>query len=164
MLSHLNFGYFDLVNPVDQVNHVSQGSDWKIQHGLYLFHSCPGPILQFQFWEFSLGSPKKWLLSLNYWLDDHFLFQMAVWLVLLEQSSVNLPQFASWKELRWIYQFPKIVPTKNELEKNWKKSIWPPESKKWLGILVDDVSQHLRQSSSSSQSADVWIILLWLSQ
>ena len=27
--SHLDFGYFDLVNPIDQVNHSSQGSDSK---------------------------------------------------------------------------------------------------------------------------------------
>ena len=27
--SHLQFGYFDLVNPVDQVKHDSQGSDSK---------------------------------------------------------------------------------------------------------------------------------------
>ena len=26
-VSHLQFGYFDLVNPVDQVKHGSQGSD-----------------------------------------------------------------------------------------------------------------------------------------
>ena len=40
-VSHLDFGYFDLVNPVDQVNHASQGSDSKIQHGLYLFQMLP---------------------------------------------------------------------------------------------------------------------------
>ena len=28
-VSHLDFGYFDLVNPIDQVNHGSQGSDSK---------------------------------------------------------------------------------------------------------------------------------------
>ena len=87
-VSHLDFGYFDSVNPVDQVNHGSQGSGSKIQHGLYLFQTCPRPILRLQFWEFGLGSPDKWLLSLNYWPNDQILFQMAVWLVLLEQSSV----------------------------------------------------------------------------
>ena len=89
MLSHLDFGYFDLVNPVDQVTHICQSSDSKIQHGLYLFETCPWPILQFQIWEFGLGSPKKWLLSLNYWPNDLFLFQKAVWLVLLEHCSVR---------------------------------------------------------------------------
>ena len=44
-ISHFDFGYFDLVKLVDQVNHVSQGSDSKIQHGPYLFKTCPGPIL-----------------------------------------------------------------------------------------------------------------------
>ena len=29
IVSHLQFGYFDLVNPVDQVKHGSQGSDSK---------------------------------------------------------------------------------------------------------------------------------------
>ena len=48
--------------------------------------------------------------------------------------------------------------SKNELEKSLKKSIWPPRSRKWLGILTDDVSQHTRQSSSSFQSAVVRII------
>ena len=55
----LDFGYFDLVKLVDRVNHVSQGSDSKIQHGLDLFKTCPGPILQFQFWEFGPSSPEK---------------------------------------------------------------------------------------------------------
>ena len=48
-ISHLDVGYFDLVNLVDQVNHGSQGNDSKKQHDLYLFQTCPGPILQFQF-------------------------------------------------------------------------------------------------------------------
>ena len=87
-ISHLDFGYFDLVNPVYQVNHVSQGSDSKKQHDLYLFRTYPGPILYLQFWDFGPGSPNKWLLSLNYWPNDQILFQMAVWLVLLEQSNV----------------------------------------------------------------------------
>ena len=87
-VSHLDFRYFDLVNPVDQVNHGSQGSDSKIQHGLYLFQTCPRPILRFQVWEFGPGSPEKWLLSLNCLPNDQILLQMAVWLVLLEQSSV----------------------------------------------------------------------------
>ena len=52
-VSHLGFGYFDLVNLVDQVNQGSQGSDSKIQHGLYLFEKCAGPILQFQFLNFA---------------------------------------------------------------------------------------------------------------
>ena len=69
-----------------QVNHGSQGSDSKIQHGLYLFQTCPQPILQFQFWEFGPSSPEKWLLSLSYWPNNHFLFQMAVWLVLLKKT------------------------------------------------------------------------------
>ena len=83
IVSHLDFGYFDLVNPVDQVNHVSQGSDSKIQHGLYLFETCPG-----QFSEFGPASPEKWLLSLNYRPNDLYFIQTAVCLVLLEQSSV----------------------------------------------------------------------------
>ena len=93
-VSHFDFGYFDLVNSidlinsVDQVNHSSQGSNSKKQHDLFLFHTCSGPILQFQFWEFGPGSSDKWLLSLNYWPNDQILFQMVVWLVLLEQSSV----------------------------------------------------------------------------
>ena len=84
MLSHLDFGYFERVNLVDRVNHVSQGSDSKIQQGLYLFETCLGPILQFQFSEFGPSSLEKRLLSLNYWPDDLFFIQMAVCLVLLE--------------------------------------------------------------------------------
>ena len=76
----------------DQPNWPSQARfprKWlKIQLGLYLFYTCPRSILQFQFWDFDLGSPNKWLLSLNYWPNDQILFQMAVWLVFLEKSSV----------------------------------------------------------------------------
>ena len=45
-------------------------------------------MLYSQFWEFGPDSPEKWLLSLNYWPNDLFLFKMVVWLVLLELSSV----------------------------------------------------------------------------
>ena len=72
-VSHFDFGYFDLVNPVDQVNHISQGSDSKIQHGPYLFETCPIPILQFQFWDFGPDSPEKWLLSLNSLVQNEIL-------------------------------------------------------------------------------------------
>ena len=60
--------------------------------------------------------------------------------------------------------FSRDCTSRNELEKSLKKSIWPPESTKWLGNLTYDVSQHPRQSFSSLQSTDVRIILLWLSQ
>ena len=39
-ISHLQFGYFDLVNPVDQVKHGSQGSDSKNKSGyIYSRHA-----------------------------------------------------------------------------------------------------------------------------
>ena len=65
-VSHLDFGYFDLVKPVDDVNPVSQGSDSKIQHGPYLFETFPGPIPQFQFSNFGLILHDQLLLSLYY--------------------------------------------------------------------------------------------------
>ena len=52
-VSHFQFGYFDLVNPVDHVNHNSQGSDSKIQHGLYLFQTCD-QYCDFSFESFAL--------------------------------------------------------------------------------------------------------------
>ena len=58
-VSHLDFGYFDRVNSVDRVNHVSQHSDSKMQHGLYLSETCLGPILYSHFSRFVLGSPEK---------------------------------------------------------------------------------------------------------
>ena len=60
----------------------------KKQHGLYLFQTCSGPILRFQFWGFGPRFPDKWLLSHYYWPNDQILLQMAVCLVLLEQCSV----------------------------------------------------------------------------
>jgi len=48
--------------------------------------------------------------------------------------------------------------SKKRPRKSLEKSICPTGSRKWLGILADDVSQHLGQSSSSFQLADVWII------
>ena len=79
LLSHLKFEFFGLVNPIDQVKHGSQGSDYKNQQWLYLLHTYLRPILQFQFSEFGLRLHIQWLLSLYYWPD--FII-MAVILVL----------------------------------------------------------------------------------
>ena len=56
--------------------------------------------------------------------------------------------------------FSRDCTSKNELENSLKKPIWPPVSREWLVILVDDVSQHPGQSFSSLQSADVQIIFI----
>ena len=48
-VSHLDFGYFDLVNSIDRVNHVSQGSDSKIQHGLYCSKHAQDQYYSFSF-------------------------------------------------------------------------------------------------------------------
>ena len=40
------------------------------------------------------------------------------------------------------YQFSEDVPLEIELGNSLRKSIWPIGSRKWLGILAVDVSQH----------------------
>ena len=106
-----------------------------------------------------LGSPRAVECSRGYEQSLIPFFYVSI------SSTVDsFPHFSSWTELWWIYHFPEVVPTKNEPEKSLKKSIWPPWSMKWLGILADDVFQHPGQSSSSFQSTDVRIILYWLSQ
>ena len=57
----------------------------KKQQCLYLFQTCPGPILRFQFSEFGLRLHIQWLLSLYYWLD--YIITTVI-LVLLEHHSV----------------------------------------------------------------------------
>ena len=85
-VSHLQFGYLDLVKPVDQVKHDSQGSDSKCnlvyicsrhtQDCGFSFESLSPVLLISDYYHFIIGQMIKILL------------QLAVYWVPLEQCSV----------------------------------------------------------------------------
>ena len=138
---HFQHGYFDLVNPVDQVKHVSQCSDYTNQQWLYFLETCRRLILESQF---SLDGHSYWVLEfiiLFYWLWPSFLLwdndifgisvHQWVWVV----TSTILPclqtllfnQFApflSWKKILMDFNIFRACTTKIELWKSLKKSIW----------------------------------------
>ena len=79
--SHLQFGYFDLVNPVDQVKHVSQCSDYTNQQWLYFLDTCRRLIMESQF---SLDGHSYWVLEflLLCFIDSghHFYCEIMIFL------------------------------------------------------------------------------------
>ena len=62
MVSHLQFGYFDMVNPVDQVKHGFQGNDSK-NNNAYI---CPRHA-QDQYCGFNFESLAPVLLKSDYY-------------------------------------------------------------------------------------------------
>ena len=48
-ISHLQFGYFDMVNPIDQVKHGSQGSDSKTNMDYICFRHAQDQYYGFRF-------------------------------------------------------------------------------------------------------------------
>ena len=63
-VSHLQFGYFDMVNPIDQVKHGSQGNESKNNSAYsYSIHA------QDQYCGFNFGS-----LTTNFMISDYYHF------------------------------------------------------------------------------------------
>ena len=60
--------------------------------------------------------------------------------------------------------FSRDCTNKNEQEKSLKKSIWPPRSRKWLGILTNDVSQRTNNPPTIFSQYMSRLFLSWLSQ
>ena len=69
-VSHLQFGYFDLANPVDQVKHSSQGSDSKNNNAYICSRHA-----QDQYCDLSFQS-----LALDLMISDyyHFIFDQMI--------------------------------------------------------------------------------------